>query len=225
MIISARSTFLIIFSCASYHHLHFLVLVPYWETWRLHDKMGHSWYLDLYRTFGYHSECRPRNRCLLWQYQLLHGLLFLPTPIDSFAGCWINSQYIVERLLTDYVWLTGLAIILHPIMAIRICSLAHRLNVVAHTAETAHRKTGDVQEMWQRNCCCTFHISQVYSADSSHSYPIIFILCILPDSISRLLSFINHTVPNRVILAANAIHALSGLLLYNAPCHGFWNSS
>ena len=176
--------------------------------------MGHSWYLDLYRTFGYRSECRPRNRCISWQYQLLYGFLFFsPSPINSFAGCWINSQYIVERLLTDYVWLTELAIvILYPIMAITICGLAHRLNVVAHTA---HRKTRDV----------TFHISRVYFiCCSSHSYPIIYILCILPNCISRLLSFTNHTVPNRVFLAANAIHALSGLL-YNAPCHSFWNSS
>jgi len=213
--INARSTPLIIFLCASYHHLHFpcagavfgkpgdyttrWVILGIWTCTGLLVTIPNV----VHGTDVYYGNT---NFCMVFfsshRAQLTASQGAGSIHSTSSSACWP----------TMFGWLSS-RVILYPIMAITICGLAHRLNVVAHTA---HRKTRDV----------TFHISRVYFiCCSSHSYPIIYILCILPNCISRLLSFTNHTVPNRVILAANAIHALSGVLLYNAPCHSFWNSS
>jgi len=105
---------------------------------------------------------------------------------DTDFWCWIDADYIAERLLTDYVWvwLTGLAmVILYPIIAFSISGLARGgINQTSHAAV----------------------------AKKLLLYPVIYNVCILPISIARWLSFTNHTVPDNVILAANAVHALSG---------------
>jgi len=105
---------------------------------------------------------------------------------DTDYWCWIDADYTAERVLTDYiwVWLTGLAMaVLYPIIALTICGLARKVNNQA---------------------------TYVTVAKKLLLYPLIYNFCILPNSIARWLSFTNHSVPNRVILAANAIRALCG---------------
>ena len=57
--------------------------------------------------------------------------------IDNFIGCYINSKYTVERLVTDYVWLwlTGLVmVVLYSIMAVMIYHLGRgNINKAEHT--------------------------------------------------------------------------------------------
>ena len=52
--------------------------------------------------------------------------------------------------------------------------------------------------------------SQVCHADVLCSYPGIYIFCFLPNTISRWLTFTNHSPPNAFILFANTIFAFSG---------------
>jgi len=56
----------------------------------------------------------------------------------------------------------------------------------------------------------SIYLKYISYANLLHRYPIIYNFCILPNSIARWLSFTNHSVPDRIVLAANAIHALSG---------------
>lgn len=108
-----------------------------------------------------------------------------------------------ERLLTDYVWvwLTGLAmVILYPVIALTIWGLA-RGSINQTTYAVVARKL----------LLCVPYISSIsHTLTLLHSYPIIYNFCILPNSTARWLTFTNHNVPDRIVLAANAIHALSG---------------
>jgi len=51
------------------------------------------------------------------------------------------------------------------------------------------------------------------------SYPAVYIVCIIPNSISRWLSFTGHCPPYKIILLANILYSFSGffnlILLYN----------
>ena len=109
------------------HNLHLLCAGVGLGSWTIHIVDHHLWHLVLYNTCCGHSQYRPQTWHVLCGYWLLYGLPFFSrSPIDNFTGCYINSKYTVERLMTDYVWvwLTGLVmVVLYSIMAVMMYRL------------------------------------------------------------------------------------------------------
>lgn len=113
--------------------------------------------------------------------------------------------------MTDYVWawLTGLVmIILYPIMAVVVCCWAR-----GSINQTVHAAVGKKLLLY-----ILYSLECISCSNLFYSFPIAYNLCILPNSVSRWLSFTNHNVPDKVILASNALHAFSGFFDFVVFC-------
>jgi len=132
-------------------------------------------------------------------------------PNWYFSGCYINSKYTVERLVTDYiwVWLSGIVMaILYSIMAVMVYRLGRgNINQAEHVA-VARKLILYIPHLSSSSCVLTL----------LYSYPIVYILCVLPNSVTRWMSFTQHSVPARAVLAANSLHALFGFFNFVVFC-------
>lgn len=116
----------------------------------------------------------------------------------------------MERLLTDYiwVWLAGLVMtILYSIMAVVVYRLGRGANQAEHIA-VARKLMLYIPWLLSLSCVLTL----------LYSYPIVYILCILPNTVARWMSFTHHAVPYRAILAGNSLHALFGFFNFVVFC-------
>ena len=113
--------------------------------------------------------------------------------------------------MTDYVWvwLTGLVmVVLYSIMAVMMYRLGR-----GDVNEEEHIAVARKLILYVPHISSSFHVLTLL-----YSYPIVYILCILPNSVTRWLSFTHHHVPDKAILAANAIHAFSGFFNFVVFC-------
>lgn len=112
--------------------------------------------------------------------------------------------------MTDYlwVWLAGLVMaVLYSAMAVMVYRLGRGANQAEHIA-VARKLILYIPWLSSSSCVLTL----------LYSYPIVYILCVLPNSLARWMSFTHHAVPPRVILAANSLHALVGFFNFVVFC-------
>ncbi|KAF9050251.1 hypothetical protein BJ165DRAFT_1341851 [Panaeolus papilionaceus] len=144
-------------------------------------------------------------------------ILVIPNGIHRKGGyygptgfwCWIDAQYPTERIVTEYlwVWFSAFSLILlygAMFMVMRgwviVDDGIHWYSNYQERSDDTHRHT-ESEEVKRTKAI----------ANSMLYYPLVYIVCIFPNTISRWLSFRGTTVSYQFILFSNSLFALSGL--------------
>jgi len=124
--------------------------------------------------------------------------------------CWILPQFQAERIVTEYLWVWLAAFFMTILYGIMFAIIHQWINV-AHGIQWYNQPPGDTLDMDSDD---EKKIKAV--ANSMLLYPAVYILCFLPNTLSRWLYFedLNKKLalpPYQFTLFASSIYGLSGL--------------
>ncbi|PPQ78887.1 hypothetical protein CVT24_012274 [Panaeolus cyanescens] len=152
---------------------------------------------------------------ITWLFTVI--ILVIPNRVhrsDDYYGptgfwCWITSKYSTERIVTEYLWVwlsAFVMVVLYGAMFLVMRGwviIDEGVHWYKNYQESSDNSYEHVESEETRRTKAI--------ANSMLYYPLVYIVCVFPNTISRWLSFEGYRVPYQFVLFANSIFALSGL--------------
>ncbi|KAF9010729.1 hypothetical protein BDQ17DRAFT_1421071 [Cyathus striatus] len=114
--------------------------------------------------------------------------------VDTGYWCWVNEEFRISQLTSEYLWMwssAALMLILYGMMFLAMKGIVTVPNLGGFRPK--------VLATWR-------------SRSNIFSYPAVYIVCVLPNSVSRWMSFNGRYVNPGYALFASALFSLSGFL-------------
>jgi len=124
--------------------------------------------------------------------------------------CWITDGYTVPRVTLEYFWMFLSALVSFLLYTVVFLSLRGNLVISGGRLCLRFRRSTSV---WESQLGTYSPDGQVMSlAKQMLAYPIAYIALVLPISVCRFLEWAGHKIPFGVIIFADAVFLLSGLV-------------
>ncbi|TFK18819.1 hypothetical protein FA15DRAFT_675005 [Coprinopsis marcescibilis] len=128
---------------------------------------------------------------------------------DTGYWCWIYYHWRTEQIVSEYLWVWTAAILMGILYGIMFFVMRGFVAIEKGRVSWVgprDRIKPDLDEAESEE-----EEENRYLANLLLFYPAVYIFCMLPNTLSRWMSFTGYTIPNEVTLFASALFALSGM--------------
>ncbi|TFK44173.1 hypothetical protein BDQ12DRAFT_672519, partial [Crucibulum laeve] len=138
----------------------------------------------------------------IWAFNaLLVGVCYGINKDKGYYGntgfwCWVNERFLTERIMSEYLWMWLSAAVMTILYGVMFLVMRGVISI---------GEEDEVAESDEDKKSKGIATLMLY-------YPLVYIVCVFPNSISRWLSFQHHYVPPAFTLFASGLFSLSGFL-------------